>query len=197
MSKSNKKAPQAAALFTKRKDMLSDYVLIGAIIKPQGINGLVKIKPITDNPERFLGLENLFVSLPEENQQVLMQIEEVTVREGFVYFRLNHSVTRDEAEKQRGLFLYVKRQDAVELDEDQHFIADLIGCRVLDSKGNELGKLIEVLQPGANDVYVIKLKNNKTMMLPALKRVVPTVDIINRQISINEGLLDEVAVIED
>ena len=81
--------------------MLSDYVLIGAIIKPQGINGLVKIKPITDNPERFLGLENLFVSLPEENQQVLMQIEEVTVREGFVYFRLNHNVTRDGAENQR------------------------------------------------------------------------------------------------
>lgn len=177
--------------------MLSDYVLIGAVIKPQGINGLVKIKPITDNPDRFLGLENLFVSRPEENKQVLMQIEEVAVREGFVYFRLNHNVTRDGAENQRGLLLYVKRQDAVELDEDRHFIADLVGCRVLDSKENELGKLIEVLQPGANDVYVIKLKNNKTMMIPALKKVVPAVDILNRQISINENLLDEVAVIED
>ena len=177
--------------------MLSDYVLIGEVVKPQGINGLVKVKPITDNPERFMDLGNLFVSMPEENQHKPMDIEEVAVREGFVYIRLDHSVTRDQAENQRGLLLYVKREDAVELDEDQNFIADLVGCLVNDSKGNEIGELIEVLQPGANDVYVIKLKNKKMMMLPALKRIVPVVDILKRLIIINEDLLDEVAVIED
>lgn len=177
--------------------MLSDYLLIGAVVKPQGIKGLVKIKPITDSPHRFLDLESLLVGMPDEKQQRPMLIEEAAVREDFVYARLNGSVSREDAEKLRGLLIYVKREDAVELDDDQNFIVDLIGCQVFDSKGEEIGQLKEVLQPGANDVYIIKLKNNKTMMLPALKRVVTVVDVSKRQIIINESLLDEVAVIED
>ena len=176
--------------------MLTDYLLIGAVVKPQGIKGLVKIKPITDSPQRFLDLDNLLVGMPDEKQQRPMLIEEI-VREEFVYARLNGSVSREDAEKLRGLLLYVQREDAVELDEDQNFIVDLIGCQVLDSKGEEIGFLKEVLQPGANDVYIIKLKNHKTMMIPALKRVVPVVDLSKKQIIVNESLLDEVAVIED
>ena len=177
--------------------MLTDYLLIGAVVKPQGIKGLVKIKPITDSPQRFLDLDNLLVGMPDEKQQRPMLIEEIAVREEFVYARLNGSSSREDAEKLRGLLLYVKREDAVQLAEDQNFIVDLIGCQVLDSKGEEIGFLKEVLQPGANDVYIIKLKNHKTMMIPALKRVVPVIDLSKRQIIVNESLLDEVAVIED
>lgn len=177
--------------------MLSEYILVGIVVKPQGIKGLVKIKPITDDPERFIDLDNLMGSTHEENEQKPIQIEEVSVREGFVYARLNEAVTREEAENLRGLLLYVKREDAIELDDNQNFIVDLIGCKVLDSKGSELGKLIDILQPGANDVYIIKLTNDKTMMIPALKKVIPLIDIGKKQIFINESILDEVAVIED
>ena len=177
--------------------MLSEYLLIGAIIKPQGIDGLVKIKPITDDPNRFLDLTTVFCGMPSAERYTQLIIEEVAVREGFVYARINQAITRNEAEKQRSLLLYVKREDAVELGEDCCFIADLIGCRVVDSAGDEVGTLIEVLQPGANDVYMIKMKNNKMMMLPSLKKAVPSVDIHNRVIVINESILDEVAVIED
>ena len=177
--------------------MLSDYLLIGVIVKPQGINGQVKIKPITDDPNRFIPLNSLFAGQPEDPQPVLVQIEDITVREGFVYASVDHSITRDQAEKQRRLQLYVKREEAVILQEDRNFITDLIGCCIIDSKGIEIGKLIEVLQPGANDVYVIKLNNQKVMMLPALKIVIPKVDIDKKLIFINEALLEEVAVIED
>lgn len=177
--------------------MLSDYVLIGEVVKPQGIQGLVKIKPITDDPQRFMDLDKLFVSMSDANQHSLMEITEITIREGFVYARLNHCLTRDDAEKLRSLMLYVKRDDAVKLPKDHHYISDLLGCRVHNLKGEEIGTLTDVLQPGANDVYVIKLSNNKTMLLPALKRIVPIVDIEKKHIVINEKLLDEVAVIED
>lgn len=176
--------------------MLSEYLLIGTVIKAQGIRGQIKIKPLTDDPRRFYDLSRVMVNKGQENDYQPCEIEDISVREGFVYAHLSGCQTRSQAEEQRGWMLYVRREDAVVLDEDQHFIADLIGCRVEDSKGNDIGVLREVLQPGANDVYVITLKQGGTMMLPALKKVIPTVDIERRIITINEQFLDEVAVIE-
>ena len=176
--------------------MLSKYLLIGVVIKPQGIYGQVKIKPLTDDPSRFLELTQVLVSRREGDEQLPVDIDNISAREGFVYATLSGSADRDQAEKQRGWMLYVRREDAVRLDEDQHFIADLIGCKVVNSKGCEVGILREVLQPGANDVYVIALKEGGSMMLPALKKAIPQVNIEERIITINEGILDEVAVIE-
>ncbi len=190
------KAPRERR-FCKEVVMLSKYLLIGTVLKPQGIHGQVKIKPLTDSAQRFLALKEVLVSKNEGAEKVPERIEGISVREDFVYAHLAASSSRNEAEAQRGWMLYVRREDAVELDEDQNFIADLIGCRVLDSKGNELGKLKEVLQPGANDVYVIALHQGGTMLLPALKRVIPSVDAEQGIITVDETILDEVAVIED
>lgn len=177
--------------------MLSKYLLIGTVIKPQGIRGQIKIKPLTDDPRRFNDLSRVMVCKSEGSEHQPCEIENISVREGFVYAHLSGCQTRSQAEDQRGWMLYVHREDAVALDEDRHFITDLIGCKVEDSKGNDIGALQEVLQPGANDVYVITLKQGGTMMLPALKKVIPSVDIEHRIITIDERLLDEVAVIEN
>ena len=176
--------------------MLSKYLLIGTVVKPQGIYGQVKIKPLTDDPGRFLDLKEVLVSRREGEEQQPFDISHISVREGFVYATLCGSADRNKAEEQRGWMLYVHRKDAVKLDEDQHFIADLIGCKVVDSKGREVGILREVLQPGANDVYVIDLKEGGYMMLPALLKAIPRVSVEERLITINEEILDEVAVIE-
>lgn len=177
--------------------MLSKLLLIGAVVKPQGIHGQVKIKPLTDDPRRFLALREVLMAKTEAEEPVPIDMEDVSVRDGFVYARLAACVSRNGAETQRGWLLYVRREDAVALDEDQNFIADLIGCLVTDLQGHELGKLKEVLQPGANDVYVIALKRGGTMLLPALKRAVPSVDAERGVITVDENVLDEVAVIED
>lgn len=177
--------------------MLTKFLLIGMVLKPQGIHGQVKIKPLTDDAQRFLALEEVLISRQEGEEQQPAPIGDIAVRGEFVYARLASCATRDEAEKQRGWMLYVRREDAVRLDDNQNFIADLIGCRVLDSTGRQLGRLKEILQPGTNDVYVISLDRGGTMMLPALQKAIPVVDAERGIIVINENILDEVAVIED
>ncbi len=176
--------------------MLSERLLIGVVVKPQGIAGQVKIKPETDDPDRFLSLQTVLVQTSEQQPAKSMPIEQISVREGFVYAILNGSTSRNVAEAQRGWLLSVPRAEAVALPPDHHFIADLIGCRVVDTQGNALGVLTEVLQPGANDVYVIDRQPGR-MMIPALKIAIPTVDVAKGIIVVNEALLDEVAVIED
>ena len=171
--------------------MLSEYLLIGQVLRPQGIRGQVKVRPDTDDPGRFEELE--FVYLKKNNEYVRASVEDVSVRDDGVYLRLDGAKDRDEAEKQRGLMLYVDRAHAVQLSEDETFICDLIGCQAVDTKGNELGKVTDVLQPGGNDVYVIKTPKVE-MLLPALKHVIPTVDVKNGVIVVDESRLPEVAV---
>ncbi len=171
--------------------MLSAYILIGQVLRPQGIKGLVKVRPDTDDPERFLDLEAVFVK--QDGAYTKMPVEEVSVREDGVYLRLNGVSSRDAAEKQRNWMLYVDRAHAVELSEDETFICDLIGCRVVDTQGRELGQVKDVLQPGGNDVYVIKTPKGE-MLLPALKFVIPTVDVEKGEILVDESRLPEVAV---
>ena len=171
--------------------MLSEYILIGQVLRPQGIKGQVKVRPDTDDPERFDDLENVFMKQGDLYQPV--SVDEVSVRDDGVYLRLNGASTRDEAEKQRNWMLYVDRAHAVELGEDETFICDLIGCKAVDTQGNELGKVTDVLQPGGNDVYVIKTPKGD-MLLPALKHVIPTVDVENGFIVVDEKRLTEVAV---
>ena len=171
--------------------MLSAYLLIGQVLRPQGIKGLVKVRPDTDDPGRFEDLEAVYIKNGGEYASV--SVDEVSVRDDGVYLRLNGAQTRDEAEKQRNWMLYVDRAHARELAEDETFICDLIGCRVVDTKGNELGKVTDVLQPGGNDVYVIKTPKGE-MLLPALKHVIPTVDVEHGIVIVDEKRLTEVAV---
>jgi 16S rRNA processing protein RimM len=151
----------------------------------------VKVRPDTDDPGRFEDLETVYLRKGEAYEAVA--VDEVSVREDGVYLRLANARSRDEAEKQRNWMLYVDRAHAVELGENETFICDLIGCKAVDTQGNELGKVTDVLQPGGNDVYVIKTPKGE-MLLPALKHVIPTVDVEKGIIIIDEKRLPEVAV---
>lgn len=171
--------------------MLSEYLLIGEVLRPQGIKGLVKLRPHTDDPERFIDLSQIYVKTANQYQAV--PVEEISVREDGVYLRLNGARDRNEAEKQRGLMLYIDRAHARPLAENETFICDLIGCAVADRQGNRLGTIKDVLQPGGNDVYVIDTPKGE-MLLPALKFVVPAVDPANGLVTVDETRLPEVAV---
>lgn len=171
--------------------MLNPYLLIGEVLRPQGIKGLVKVRPDTDDPNRFLSLSHVFVQ--GKDGYLETPVEDVSVREDGVYLRLSGAQDRNAAEKQRGTMLYIDRANARPLDEDETFICDLIGCAVVDSRGNTLGKVTDVLQPGGNDVYVIQTPRGE-MLLPALKFVIPQVDAANGTVTVDETRLKEVAV---
>jgi len=176
------------------REQLSEYLLIGHVLKPQGIRGLVKVYPDTDDPERFLDLENVFIKRNGVYESV--PVEDVQVREQEVFLRLDRVQDRNGADRQRGLELYVDREHAVELGEDEEFICDQIGCRVVDTKGNEIGIVKDVLQPGANDVYVLKTPEGE-MMVPALKIAFPKVNVKGRLMVADENILPQVSVMND
>lgn len=171
--------------------MLAEYLLIGEVLRPQGIKGQVKVRPDTDDPWRFEDLEWVYVKKGDGYEKV--EIADVSVRVDGVYLRLNDVQDRDAAEKQRGWMLYVDRAHARELAENETFICDLIGCKAVDLSGNEIGVVKDVLQPGGNDVYVIKTPKGE-MLLPALKHVVPEIDVEKGLMIIDEKRLPEVAV---
>ena len=171
--------------------MLAEYLLIGEVLRPQGVKGQVKVRPDTDDPARFLGIEEVF--LKKGVAYAPVRVEDVSVRSDGVYLRLDGAQDRTAAEKQRGLLLYIDRAHARKLEENETFICDLIGCAVVDSRGKELGKVADVLQPGGNDVYVIKTPRGE-MLLPALRHVIPTVDVEKGEIVVDETRLPEVAV---
>ena len=95
----------------------------------------------------------------------------------------------------RDHYICVDREHAVKLPEGRYFVVDLIGCTVSDTNGNDLGKLTDVLETGANDVYVIS--GEKNLMVPALKKLLHKVDIENKHIDLDAAVLEEVGLFED
>lgn len=167
--------------------MLDPFLIVGEIIKAQGLRGELKIKPFTDNPDRFFDLKSVRID------GVARALHCLRVHEGFVYARLEGVYSREAAEQMRGTVLSIPRDDAVDLPEDTDFICDLIGCEGIDTEGVSHGTLAEVLQPGGVDVYVFKGKAG-TLMVPALKRVVLSVDVAAKRMLLDAQALQETSV---
>ena len=171
-----------------------DYLMIGEVLKPQGIKGEVKIKPYAANHDDFRRWKTLYIKQGESYAPIKVKCNRV--HEGFVYAMLGDCATMEDAEKFHAVQLYVDRAHANPLEEDEVYISDLIGCEGIDEAGKSIGELVDVLQHGVVDVYVFK-KGAKSVMAPALKAVFPTVDVKEKRISVIREKLDEVAVWED
>lgn len=168
---------------------------IGQVLRPQGLAGQVKIRPDTDDPGRFLALEWVLID-DGKGRQEQVAISRVSVRGGFVYLNLGEDADIETAEKRRGLLLYVPREEAVDLGENENFIVDIIGCALKDTKGRELGTVIDVLQPGANDVYVVSTPGGR-LLVPALRHVILEVNVPQKTITADADRLWEVSLYED
>ncbi len=171
------------------------FLCIGQVLRPQGLKGLVKIRPDTDDPGRFMLLQGVYVSNEEKRLQSIA-VSDVSVRGRFICLRLGNDQDVDSAEKRRGISLYVDRGSAVPLGENENFITDMIGCEMIDEKGERLGILEDVYQPGANDVYAVKTKNGR-LLVPALRRVILSVDTVRKVIVADSAALSEVSLLED
>ena len=167
--------------------MKKEYLEAGKIVNTHGIRGEVKIMPYTDTPELLCGFERLFIGKNYDE----IEIEKSRVFKNMVIAKLKGVETPEEAEKLRNKILFMHRDD-LELDEDTYFIQDLIGVEVKDADtGVVYGKISDVLQTGANDVYVIK--GDREYLVPAIPDVVISTDIDEEIMLIRplEGLFDE------
>ena len=174
--------------------MIQSYLLLGEIVRPQGIAGEVKLKHFTDDPGRFLELETAYRWNGKAYEPV--SVIGARIQQDDVYLTLEGVLTRNDAEKWRGVKLYVDREHARALGDNEAFIADLLGARAVDTKGNELGTLKDVLKPGSADVFVFDTPQG-TMMLPAVGKVVKEMDAEKGRIVLDENVLGEVALYED
>ncbi len=173
---------------------MNEYLMIGEVLKPQGIRGEVKIKPYAANHDDFRRWKTLYVKQGESYQPVKCRCNRV--HEGFVYAVVADCASMEDAERLRGVQLYVDRPHANPLEKDEVYISDLIGCEGVDENGQSIGVLEDVLQHGVVDVYVFR-RNGRTVMVPALKAVFPAVDVAEKRISVIRERLDEVAVWEE
>lgn len=167
-----------------------DKLKVGLIVKPQGIKGEVKIQPLTDDINRFKNLKEVIID--DKNYRVLKAV----IGGGTVFLTISGINDRNTAETFRGKFLYVTRENAVPLEEGRYFIADIIGCELVNDKGEKLGQITDVT-PNRVDVITVKKTDGKIMRFPFLNDLVVDVDIINQKMTVLAKRLAEVSVDED
>ena len=168
---------------------MDNLLRVGVISSTHGIKGEVKVFPTTDDINRFKKLKKVILDTGREH----LDLEVVSVR----FFR-NMAIVKfkgidniNDIEKYKGKDLLVTREDAVPLEENEYFVYDIIGSLVVTEEGDELGKLTEVLATGANDVYVVKTKEGKEILLPSIKECILDVNVEEKIIKVHvmDGLI--------
>lgn len=164
-----------------------DLLEVGKIINTHGLRGEVKVIPWTDTPDVFEDLETLYL----KNNDVLT-ISSVKYQKNNLIVKFKELGDINEAEKLKNQVLYAERSALGELPEGVYYIADLIGLSVRKETGEEVGKIKDVLQTGANDIYVVAREGAKDLLVPVIPNVVLSVDIDGGEVTVSlpDGLED-------
>ena len=169
---------------------MEDRFQVGVITSTHGIKGEVKVFPTTDNVKRFK--KNMEIILDTGKENIQLTVESVKFFKQFVILKFKGIDNINDIEKYKKKSLYVTRANAVRLRKDEYFIADLLGVDVWEDNGEKLGVLKDVIETGANDVYVITLEDGKELLIPAIKECILDVDVENRKMTVHvmDGLRD-------
>lgn len=168
---------------------MEDFFQVGIITSTHGLRGEVKVFPTTDDVKRFKRLQAVILDTGKERLD--LEIETIKFFKQFVILKFKGIDNINEVEKYRRASLLVSRKNAVKLEKDEYFVADLTGLEVRDEDGGRIGVLKDVLETGANDVYEIDLDDGRSLLLPAIKQCVLEVDVEAgfMRIHILEGLM--------
>ena len=168
---------------------MEKYFEIGQIVNTSGLKGVIKVKPFTDDIQKFKNFKTIYISVKNELKE--FKIEQVRFNKNMVFLKLKGIDAIEEAEKYRNLYLKVKRNKDEKLEKDSYYIVDIIGCEVYTDENKHLGIIDDVFSTGSNDVYVVKNELGKQILLPAIKEVIKNVDIENKTIIVHllEGLI--------
>ena len=151
---------------------------IGQIVNTFGIKGELKVVPFTNDITRFDDLKKVYVKIRKESK--LYKVENARYHKNRVLLKLENINNPEDAEMLRNAFLEIDREDAIPLEEGTYFIADLIGLEVYTDEGNLLGKVDDIYNAGANDIYVVKDELGKQILLPGIEEVIKEVKLDDR-----------------
>jgi len=163
---------------------------VGVISSSHGVRGEVKVYPTTDDISRFKLLKTCL--LETERGNMTLNVENVSFSKGMAIIKFREFNSIEDMMPYKGHDLLITRDQAVPLREGEYYIADLIGLEVYSDEGGHLGRLSEVMQTGANDVYVVERPGNKELLIPVIKDCVKKVDIEGGRLTVHilPGLSD-------
>lgn len=170
--------------------MENDLFRVGVIANTHGIRGEVKVYPTTDDLNRFDRLKEVILDTGREH--INLQVQGVRYFKNMAILKFKGIDNINDVEKYKGKDLLVTRENAVPLEENEYYIADLIDMEVYNEDGSRLGILNDVMQTGANDVYVIALENGKELLLPNIDQCILDVNTEENKMTVHvlEGLTD-------
>jgi len=169
------------------------HMAIGRIVGMHGLNGELRVELHTDFPERFAPGETVWLG----EALTAKTIQTAREHKGMILLALDDVTSRDEAEALRDEWLFIPEDAAMELPEGEYWVHDIIGLAVVDEAGQPLGQVTDILQTGANDVYIITpaagVNRDKELLIPAIAEVVQNVDLSSGTMTIRivPGLIDE------
>ncbi|MCR1840816.1 ribosome maturation factor RimM [Murimonas intestini] len=169
---------------------MEQFFQIGVISSTHGLKGEVKVYPTTEDPKRFEVIRDVILDTGKE--QINLEIERVKYFKQFVIVKFRGIDDINDIEKYKGRSLLVTRENATPLEEGEFYVADLIGLEVVTEDGSSYGHLVDVMETGANDVYVIERSDGKEILVPAIKQCILDTDIDKgiMKIHLLEGLED-------
>ena len=168
---------------------MEQLLQVGVISSTHGVRGEVKVYPTTDDVKRFKKLKQVILDTGREHLK--LEVEGVKFFKQFVILKFKGIDNINDIEKYKGKSLLVDRENAVKLRKNEYFIADMIGLSVYTEDGEEFGTLQDVLETGANDVYVIQSLKHGEVLVPAIKQCILSIDIENKKMIIHlmDGLI--------
>lgn len=162
---------------------MQEFFELGQIVNTFGIKGFVKIVPYTEDISRFEQLDKVF--LVKNNNKTEYEIEDVKYHKNFVLIKFKNVNTVEDAESLRNYYIQVKREALGEPEEGTYYIADLLGLEVYSDDGKFLGILDDIYNTGSNDIYVVKEKSGKQILLPAISDVIKEINIADKKILVH------------
>lgn len=154
---------------------MEDILRVGVITTTHGVRGEVKVFPTTDSAERFLDMEYVLLDTGRELKELHIQNVKFYKNQAILKFKEINNI--NDIEKYKGCELWIRREDAQELSEDEYYVADLLGMKVVLEDGSYFGTLKDVMETGANDVYIVTTEQGDEVLLPAIKECILDVDI--------------------
>ena len=165
---------------------------VGKIVNTHSLKGEVKVISSTDfEEERFKKGSKLLIT---RGNQLIREVVVQSYRnhKNFLLVKFEGIDSVEEAEKLKNLQIKIDSDEVGELEENEFYFHQIIGCEVFDENDKNLGEIIDILTPGANDVWVIKGENGKEILIPYIEDVVKKIDITSKKVIIEvmEGLID-------
>ncbi len=161
-------------------DADQQYLVVGEVLKPWGYHGEVKIKIISDYPKRLVKHKTVYVGEPAR----AFQVERARLHSGFALLKFVGCDTPEQVAKLRGELVRIPVEEAAKLKKGQYYQYQIIGLNVVTAEGERVGEVEEILETGANDVYLVRTPEGKELLLPAIKSVVKEIDLENKTMTV-------------